>query len=106
MRAVQSRARCSASLALVKNLHLFVEAALLGQVAHLLQALALERLVKKMDAAGVGQGDAHHHANGAGFARPIRPQQAEHLAGFDCQAQVADGNFVLVGLGHSHEFDN
>jgi len=31
---------------------------------------------------------------------------AEDLAGVDGKAEVADGNLVLVGLGHSREFDN
>ena len=91
---------------LVEDLHLLVEAALLGQIADPLQALALKGLVEEADAAGVGHGDAHHHADGAGFACAVRAQQAEHLAGFDGEAQVVDGNLVLVGLGHSREFDN
>ena len=91
---------------LLQNLHFFVEAALLGQVANALQALALERLAEKPDPAGVGKRDAHHHANGTGFARSVRPQQAKHLARVDRQTQVADGNLVLVGLGHSCEFNN
>src|ERR1035437_8032520 len=68
---------------LVDDLHFFIEAALFGQVADLLQALPLKGLVKEVDAARVGQCDAHHHANGTGFAGSVRPQQAEHLARLD-----------------------
>ena len=91
---------------LVEDLHLFVEAALFGQVADALQALALEGLVEEADAARVGQGDAHHHADGAGLARAVWAQKAEDLARVDGQAQIADGNFVLVGLGYTREFNN
>ena len=90
---------------LVDDLHLLVEAALLGQVADALQALAVKGLLEEADASRVGNGDAHHHANGAGFARSVGAEQAEDLARLDGQAQVADGDLALVGLGHSREFD-
>ena len=99
MRSAQSMARLRASSArepvqlaeenqLIDDLHLLVEAALLGQIADAVQALALEGLSEEADAAGVGHGDAHHHANGAGFARAVRPQQAEHLAGIDGEVRL------------------
>ena len=91
---------------LVDDFHFLVEAALLGQVAHPLQALAIEGLFKQADAARVRNRDAHHHAYGAGLARSVGAEQAEHLAGFYRQAEVADRDLALVDLGHSREFDN
>ena len=91
---------------LVDDLHLLVEAALFGQIADAVQALALKGLAEETHPARVGNGDAHHHANGAGFAGAVGPQQAKHLARIDGEAQVVDGNLVLVGLGDSRELDN
>jgi hypothetical protein len=91
---------------LVNDLHFLVEAAFFGQIADALQALALEGLFEEADAARVWNGDPHHHANGAGFACSVRTKKAEHLARFNGQAEVADGNLALVGLGNSREFDN
>src|SRR5271166_1710691 len=91
---------------LVEDLHLLVKPALLGQVTNPLEVLARKRLVKESDASRVRDSNAHHHANGAGFARSVGSEQAEHLAGFNRQAQVADGNLVLVGFGDSRELDN
>ena len=91
---------------LVDDLHLLVEAALFGQIADALEALALEGLSEEDHLAGVGHGDAHHHADGAGFPGAVRAEKAEHLAGFNLEAEIVDGDFRFVGLGHSREFDD
>jgi hypothetical protein len=99
MRAAHSTARLRASSGeqpvqlaeedqLVDDLHLLIEAALLGQIADPLQAAAGEGLLEEADASRVGNGDAHHHANGAGLARPVRSQQAEDLARLDGEARL------------------
>ena len=36
----------------------------------------------------------------------VHISNASHLTGFNGQAQILDGDLVLVGLGHSREFDN
>src|SRR5579863_8613907 len=91
---------------LLLYLHLFIEAAFLGQVAHPLQADPLEGPPEKPDLSRVRNRDPHHHADRTGLPRPIRSQQPEHLPRIDGQAQVTDSNFALVSLGHSREFDN
>ena len=68
---------------LVEDLHLFVEAALLGQIADAVETRAVEGLFEEIDAPGVGHGDAHHHADGAGFAGAVGAEEAKHLAGID-----------------------
>ena len=61
---------------LVDHLHLLVEAALFGQVADALEALAFEGLAEEAHPAGVGHGDAHHHANGTGLSGAVRAREA------------------------------
>ncbi len=91
---------------LIEDLHLFVEAALLGQIADAVEVAAREGRTEEINAAGVGQGDAHHHADGAGFAGAVGAEETEHLAGLDGEREVADGDFALVGLGDSRELNN
>ena len=73
---------------LVDDLHLLVEAALFGEVADALEVVAGEGLVEEADGAGVGDGDADHHADGAGLAGAVGTEQTEHGAGLDGEAQV------------------
>src|SRR5579863_5940844 len=91
---------------LLEDLHLLVKATLFGQVADAVEAGAVEGLAEEIDAAGVGNGDAHHHANGAGFAGAVGAKEAEHLAGFNGQAEVFDSDLVLIGFGHCVELDD
>ena len=72
---------------LVEHLHLLVEAALFGQVADAVEGVAGEGLVEEADGAGVGHGDADHHADGAGLAGAVGAEQAEHGAGLDGEAR-------------------
>ena len=48
---------------LVHDLHLFVEAALFGQIADALEMFAAERLAEEADGAGVRYRHADHHAD-------------------------------------------
>src|SRR6185312_17148077 len=87
-------------------IHLPVKAAFLGKIAHPIQALSFKGLVEQPHAPGIGNGDSHHHANGAGLARAVWPQKPKHLTGFNGQAQIVNGNFILVSLTDACEFDN
>ena len=91
---------------LVEDLHLLVEAALLGQIADAVEQLAREGLAEEADGAGVGHGDADHHADGAGLAGAVGAEQAEHGAGFDGEGEVFDGDLGVVGLADVVEFDD
>ena len=91
---------------LVENLHFLVEAALFRQVADAVEAAAIEGFFKEADAAGVGHGDAHHHADGAGFAGAIGAEESEHLAGVDGEREVANGDFAVISLGDCGELND
>src|SRR5687767_12921399 len=52
---------------LLDDFHLLVEAAFLRQVSHAVEVGATEGLPEEAHAAGVGQGDPNHHADGAGL---------------------------------------
>ena len=89
---------------LVEDLHLFVEAALFGEVADAGEGGAVEGLVEEADGAGVGPGDADHHADGGGFAAAVGAEQAEHGAGFDGEGEAFYGDFCVVGFADVQEF--
>ena len=91
---------------LVQHFHFLVKAALLGQIADAIEASAVEGLFEKINAPRIGQRDAHHHADGAGFSGSIGAQQAKHLAGIDGKAEVAHGDFAFVSLGDSRELND
>jgi hypothetical protein len=90
---------------LLDDLHALVEAAFLGQIADTPEGLAGPGFAEERDRARVRQGDPNHHADGGGFAGAIRPQQAEHAARLDFEAQVFDGNLLFVRLGNALQFD-
>ncbi len=81
---------------LIHHFHLFVEAALFGEVADLLEAITSEGFAEEVDGAGVGHGDADHHADAGGLACSVGPEKAEHGSGVDAQAQIFNGYFVFV----------
>ena len=91
---------------LVDDLHLLVEAALFGQIADAMKVLAVEGLVEELDRAGVGHGDADHHADGGGLAGAVGAEEAEHAAGLDAEAEVVDGDFGVVGFADLLEFND
>ena len=91
---------------LVEDVHLFVKAALFRQVADAVEGCALERLAEEGDGAGIGAGDADHHADGGGFAGAVGAEEAEHLAGFDRKGQALDGDLFVVQLADVVEFDD
>ena len=89
---------------LVHDLHLLVEAALFGEVADALEVLSVEGLAEEVDGAGVGHGDADHHADAGGFAGAVGAEEAEHGAWFDGEAEVFDGDLGVVDLADMLQF--
>ena len=89
---------------LVHDLHLFVEAALFGEVADALEVFAPEGLAEEADGARVGDGHADHHADGGGFSGAVGAEEAEHGAWLDGEAEVCDGDFGVVGLSDMLQF--
>jgi len=53
------------------------------------------------DVAGGGGVQAEDHPHGGGLAGPVRAQEAGHLAGFDLERQVVNGNGCAVSLGEA-----
>ncbi len=91
---------------LVDDLHLLVEAALFGQIADAVEVLAVEGLAEELHVAGVGHGDADHHADGGGLAGAVGAEEAEHAAGLDLEGEIFDGDFGVVGFADLLEFDD
>jgi hypothetical protein len=91
---------------LIQDVHLFVEAALLGQVADAAQHGAGEGAVEERDGAGVGHGDADHHADGTGFAGAVGAEQAEHGAGLDGEGEVLHRDLGVVDLSDVVQLDD
>ncbi len=91
---------------LVEDIHFLVKAAFLGQIADTVEAPAVEGFFEKINAPRIGHGNAHHHADGTGFSGSVGAQQAKHLAGLDGKAEVAHGDFALIGLGDSRELND
>ena len=89
---------------LVDDLHLLVEAALLGQVADAVEVFAIEGFAEEIHIAGVGDRDADHHADGRSFAGAVGTEEAEHAAGFDAEGEIFYGDFGVVGLADLLEF--
>jgi hypothetical protein len=88
-----------------EHFHFFVEAAFFGQVAEAIFVLALERLSKNGDLAGVGDNDADDHAERAGLAGAVRTKQAVDFSGLDAEGNIVDGNKVTVALADSVQLD-
>ena len=82
--------------------HVLVQAAVFGQVAEVARVgpggLAVAQAVG--DGAAVGPEDAEQHADEAGLAGPVRPEQGEHLAGLDGERHAVDGLHRGVALRH------
>src|SRR6476646_23284 len=90
---------------LVQDLHLLVQSAFFRQVADLVQALALERLAKKVDLAGIRHGNADHHADGAGLYRSVRPQQPKNPAMLTAEGKIVDRHKLVIRLADFSEFN-
>ena len=91
---------------LVQDVHLLVEAAFLGQVADASQDRAGEGPVEERDRAGVGHGDADHHADGAGLARAVGAEQAEHRPRLDGEGEVLHRDLGVVDLANVLKLDD
>jgi hypothetical protein len=86
------------------DLHLLVEAALLGKVSDTVEEMAGERLAKDTDCAGVRNGDSHHHADGAGFSGTIGTEETEDFALGNTEGEMIDGNKIVKSLGGTIQF--
>ena len=91
---------------LVEHVHLLVEAALLRQIADARERFASERLVEERDRAGVGHGDADHHADGTGLARAVGAKQPEHGSRLDADGEVFHRDLGVVDLADMMELDD
>jgi hypothetical protein len=91
---------------LVHDLHLLVKAALFGEVADALEAVAAKGLAEELDGAGVRHGDADHHADGGGLTGAVGAEEAEHGSGLDGEAHVVDGDFSVVDLADVMQLDD
>src|SRR6201996_2292330 len=79
-----------------------VEADGVGQIAD--PPLHLQRRARRIEAehadlARRNLGQAEHHQDRGGLARPVRPEQAEHLAALDGEGDAVDRAGVTIGLG-------
>jgi hypothetical protein len=90
---------------LVNDLHLFVQPTLFRQIADLVQALALKRLAKKIDLAGIGRSDADHHADGTGLSGAVWPQQTENASLRNAEGEVIYGDKLVVRFTDVNEFN-
>ena len=66
----------------------------------------MERLAEQGDLAGIRQGDPDHHAQGAGLAGAVGPEQAVDGARGDLEGEVVDGHEVVVGFSDFAQFDS
>ena len=89
---------------LLHDLHLFVKAALFGEVADAVEEFAAKRLAEELDGAGVRDGDADHHADTGGLAGAVGAEEAEHTAGLNGEAEVCDGDLGVVGFADMLQF--
>ena len=75
----------------------------LRQVAHaqlgaLVHRLGGDVLAVQFDLAGIGGDQADDHVEAGGLAGAVRPQQADHFAGFQAQPEIADDLALAIGL--------
>src|SRR5690606_7221921 len=80
-----------------------------GQVAYCLldrQRLAQRVLAHQAHRAGARLGQPHEHKDGGGLARPVRPEQAQHLAFFHTEVDAVDHFPALVDLGEAAGLDD
>ena len=83
---------------LLAYLHLFVQPALLGQVADAPHVVGAECVPVKRDFAAIGGGDAVDDAYERGLARAVGPEQAEHLAARHADAHVVERGVLRVAF--------
>ncbi len=90
---------------LIDDLHLFVEPAFFGKIPNPLQTLSCEGLAKHLNLAGIGHGDANHHADSAGLACAVRPKQAKHRPFLNVEREIIYGDKVVVGFADFVQFN-
>ena len=91
---------------LVADLHLAVEAALLGQVADAGDILVGDGAPLEKDRAGGRDGDAVDDADQGRLAGAVRAQQTENLALGDLQAHLVERNLLPEGLAYIVDLNN
>jgi hypothetical protein len=62
------------------------------------EPIVCKGLVEEGHRAGVGDGDANHHANAGGFARAVGAEEAEHAARFNLETEVCYGDLGVVNF--------
>ena len=88
----------------VENLHAFVEPALFGKVADVIQLLAVEGLAEEANLTFIRHSDADHHADGGGFAGAVGAEQAVDAAFANGQRKIIDGDEVVEGFADTPQF--
>ena len=96
--AASSPCSCPRKIELVDHLHPLVESALFRQIADAAQMVAAEWFIEEPHRTGIRQRHSDHHADGRGLARAVRPQQPEHGARLDAQAQRPHRYFAAIRL--------
>src|ERR1019366_9100056 len=69
------------------------------------QHAAAEWLAEDPHAAGIGGGDADHHADGAGLAGAVGSEQAENMRRRNLEREIVNGCKAAVRLSHPEQFD-
>src|SRR5262249_9968352 len=81
------------------HLHLLIETALLGQIADLIQHLAIGvRPAEERDGSRIGKDDVEHHSDRRRLAGAIGAEQAVHRPTRYLKRQCAHGDVLLVPL--------
>src|ERR1019366_7948621 len=90
---------------LVDDLHLPVEAALLGQVADAFLQPVVHLLAEHADLARVRLRDVHDHADRGRLPGAVRPEETERGAVRDLEVEVVDGGELAEALHDTPERD-
>ena len=99
---------------LLRNAHALVEPALLGEVSHAGQQLAVMGLAPHAQLAGIGLGDAGYHAQQRGLARAVGAEQSDNAALLHLDIKRRQGHVVAKRLrdalgvedGYGHGYEN
>jgi hypothetical protein len=76
-----------------------------ADAAHRLLELAAEVEAAHGDAAVRRLDETNQHADGRGFAGAVRPEEAEHFAGLQCERNVVDDGAVADDLREVYRFE-
>src|ERR1700694_2691985 len=90
---------------MIKHLHLLVESTFFRQIADPMQVFSMKRFPEHPNLAGIGSGNADHHANGAGLSGAVWPQQPEDGAFLNAEGKIIHGHKFAVSLSRFIQFD-